>query len=85
MQGLSWFMRRLWGGSGMVCLSCGKEIGDINKNIICPYCGFEQYKKPKKSDMILVDNFFRKTKKRKEKQSNKKNDEINQWFDMGLF
>lgn len=65
----------------MFCLRCGKEIGNINKNRICPYCEFEQYKK---SDMIITTNFLRE-KNEKEKQSNKKNDEINQWFDMELF
>lgn len=28
----------------MFCLNCAKEIGDINKNRICSYCGYEQYK-----------------------------------------
>ena len=28
----------------MFCLNCAKQIGDITKNRICPYCGYEQYK-----------------------------------------
>ncbi|MCM1495039.1 MAG: hypothetical protein NC089_04505 [Bacteroides sp.] len=31
----------------MVCLDCGKEIGNISRNRICHYCGFTQYKKSK--------------------------------------
>ena len=27
----------------MFCLQCGKDIDDITKNRICPYCGTEQY------------------------------------------
>lgn len=32
------------GGVFMFCLNCAKEIGDITKNRIYPYCGYEQYK-----------------------------------------
>lgn len=32
------------GGVFMFCLNCAKQIGDITKNRICPYCGYEQYK-----------------------------------------
>lgn len=28
----------------MFCLNCAKQIGDITKNRICPYYGYEQYK-----------------------------------------
>lgn len=45
----------------MFCLSCGKEIGDINKNRICPYCGFEQYEKPN------LENVMQQRKGRKKK------------------
>lgn len=31
----------------MFCLDCGKEIGNIAKNRICPYCGFSQYEPPR--------------------------------------
>lgn len=30
----------------MYCLQCGEEIGNININRICPYCGMEQYEDP---------------------------------------
>lgn len=36
----------------MFCLQCGKDIGDINQNRICPYCGTEQYKVPQSSIAI---------------------------------
>ena len=32
------------GGVFMFCLNCAKQIGDITKNRICPYCGYEQYR-----------------------------------------
>ncbi len=66
----------------MFCLDCGKEIGNISENRICPYCGFIQYDNP--NETIMIKN-IKRTKKKKIKKSNKKNDEINQWFDMGLF
>lgn len=31
----------------MFCLQCGKDIGDITKNRICPHCGTEQYDVPR--------------------------------------
>ena len=36
----------------MFCLQCGKDIGNINQNRICPYCGKEQYEMPQKIDYM---------------------------------
>ncbi len=36
----------------MFCLQCGKDIGNINKNRICPYYGKEQYEMPQKIDYV---------------------------------
>lgn len=55
----------------MFCIQCGKEIGDINKNRICPYCGQEQYPKITETDLQNARNFingvYDSQKKKKEK------------------
>ncbi len=47
----------------MFCLNCGKEIGDISKNRICPFCGFSQYEKPKANAVMHKP---RKSERKKE-------------------
>lgn len=54
----------------MFCLQCGKQIGDINKNWICPYCEFEQYPKLTEADFQNTRKFLNgayASKKKKEK------------------
>lgn len=62
----------------MLCFECLEEIG---KQRVCPNCGAEMFPTVKETEKILKRN----TKMLKKKKSNKKNDEINQWYDMGLF
>lgn len=63
----------------MICEKCGYEM--IEGLILCPQClaptkNFKEVPMPK----------LKKARRRKHRDSsNKKNDEINQWFDMGLF
>ncbi len=40
----------------MFCLQCGKDIGDIIKNRICPYCGTEQYDVPQNSVYVREEH-----------------------------
>jgi len=61
----------------MVCKYCGYEM--IEGLVICPNClknipGYNP-----------LNTMIRKAKTKKIRKSNKKNDEINQWYDMGLF
>lgn len=63
----------------MLCFECLEEIG---KERICPYCGAEMFPTVAEANRILQSNA---KKKKIQKKSNSKNDEINQWFDMGLF
>ena len=63
----------------MLCFECLEEIG---KERVCPYCGTEMFPTVEEANKILQKN---KNKVTRRKVSNKKNDEINQWFDMGLF
>ena len=62
----------------MICKYCGYEM--VKGLIICPNC--------LKNTQNIKHKVFINKKPRKikeNKSSNKKNDEINQWFDMGLF
>lgn len=45
----------------MFCLQCGKDIGDISKNRICPYCGTEQYEAPRSSIAINLQQGEKKS------------------------
>ena len=40
----------------MFCLQCGKDIDDITKNRICPYCGTEQYDVPQNSTYVREEH-----------------------------
>lgn len=40
----------------MFCLQCGKDIDDITKNRICPYCGIEQYDVPQNSTYVREEH-----------------------------
>lgn len=61
----------------MVCEYCGYEM--VEGLIICPNC-LKDTPNMKRSNVAVKWN-----KNKKNNGSNKKNDEINQWFDMGLF
>lgn len=47
----------------MFCLQCGKEIGSIVENRICPYCGMEQYSVSQVSMNSYVKEKHKKVKK----------------------
>lgn len=48
----------------MFCLQCGKNIGNISKNRICPYCGTEQYSMPQTKMNSYATNMNEKSNKR---------------------
>lgn len=45
----------------MFCLQCGKDIGNIAENRICPYCGTEQYSMPQTQKNSYVKEKHKKS------------------------
>ena len=47
----------------MFCLQCGKDIGNISENRICPYCGTEQYSMPQTKRNSYAIGMYKKSRK----------------------